>query len=55
MNHNHTCTAYNNVFSLGVVMFAGEQLSSYVPDVGIQETMSEHDEAPLWKIKYVIL
>ena len=34
-------------------MFAGDQLSGYVPDVGIQETMSEHGDAPLWKIKYV--
>jgi hypothetical protein len=40
--------------SLGVVMLAGEKLSSYIPDVGIQETMSEHGEAPLWKIKYYL-
>ncbi|XP_046840186.1 uncharacterized protein LOC124434345 isoform X2 [Xenia sp. Carnegie-2017] len=35
-----------------VVMFGGKQLSSYVPDVGIQETMTEHGNSPLWKIKY---
>ena len=36
-------------------MFGGAQLSSYVPDVGIQESMNEHGHVPLWKIKYVML
>ena len=38
----------------GVVMFGGDHLSSYVPDVGVQESMNEHGDAPLWKIKYVM-
>lgn len=35
-----------------VVMFGGDRLSSYVPDVGVKETMTEHGDVPLWKIKY---
>ena len=35
-------------------MFGGDHLSSYVPDVGVQETMTEHGDVPLWKIKYVV-
>jgi hypothetical protein len=35
-------------------MFGGDRLSSYVPDVGVQETMTEHGDVPLWKIKYVV-
>lgn len=35
-----------------LVMFGGENLTSFVPDVGIQESMTEHGNVPLWKIRY---
>ena len=34
-------------------MFGGEFLTSFVPEVGIQERMQEHGKEPLWKMKYV--
>ena len=33
-------------------MFGGELLTSFVPEVGVQERMREHGKDPLWKIKY---
>ena len=33
-------------------MFGGEFLTSFVPEVGVQERMREHGKDPLWKIKY---
>lgn len=33
-------------------MFGGEFLTSFVPEVGVQERMKEHGKDPLWKIKY---
>ena len=33
-------------------MFGGEFLTSFVPEVGVQERMLEHGKDPLWKIKY---
>lgn len=33
-------------------MFGGEFLTSFVPEVGVQEQMREHGKDPLWKIKY---
>jgi len=41
-----------NLFSLGLIMFGGEFLTSFVPEVGVQEQMREHGKDPLWKIKY---
>ena len=38
--------------SLGLIMFGGEFLTSFVPEVGVQEQMREHGKDPLWKIKY---
>lgn len=35
-------------------MFGGEALTSFVPEVGVQETMKEHGKDPLWKIRWVI-
>lgn len=35
-----------------LIMFGGEFLTSFVPEVGIQERMREHGKDPLWKIKY---
>ena len=32
-------------------MFGGEFLTSFVPEVGVQERMLEHGKDPLWKIK----
>ena len=38
---------------LGLIMFGGElNLTSFVPEVGVQECMKEHGKDPLWKIKY---
>ena len=34
-------------------MFGRElNLTSFVPEVGVQECMKEHGKDPLWKIKY---
>lgn len=41
-----------NASSLGLIMFGGEFLTSFVPEVGVQEQMREHGKDPLWKIKY---
>ena len=30
----------------------GQFLTSFVPEVGVQERMKEHGKDPLWKIKY---
>lgn len=35
-----------------LIMFGGEFLTSFVPEVGVQERMREHGKDPLWKIKY---
>ncbi|EDO44378.1 predicted protein [Nematostella vectensis] len=35
-----------------LIMYGGEQLVSYVPEVGVQEHMKEHGSDPLWKIRY---
>ncbi|RMX52814.1 hypothetical protein pdam_00012212, partial [Pocillopora damicornis] len=35
-----------------LIMFGGELLTSFVPEVGVQERMREHGKDPLWKIKY---
>ena len=37
---------------LGLIMFGGKFLTSFVPEVGVQERMKEHGKDPLWKIKY---
>ena len=38
---------------LGLIMFGGElNLTSFVPEAGVQERMKEHGRDPLWKIKY---
>ena len=38
---------------LGLIMFGGEFLTSFVPEVEVQERMKEHGKDPkLWKIKY---
>ena len=37
---------------LGLNMFGGEFLISFVPEVGVQERMKQHGKDPLWKIKY---
>ena len=37
---------------LGLIMFGGEFLTSFVPEVGVQECMKEHGKDPVWKIKY---
>lgn len=35
-----------------VVMIGGDVISAYVPEVGIQETLREHKDAPIWKLRY---
>ena len=37
---------------LGLIMFGGEFLTRFVPEVGVQERLKEHGKDPLWKIKY---
>ena len=37
---------------LGLIMFGGEFLTSFVPEAGVQECMKEHGKDQLWKIKY---
>ena len=37
---------------LGLIIFGGEFLTSFVPEAGVQERMKEHGKDPLWKIKY---
>ena len=38
---------------LVLIMFGRElNLTSFVPEVGVQECMKEHGKDPLWKIKY---
>ena len=37
---------------LGLIMFGGEVLTSFVLEVGVQECMKEHGKDPQWKIKY---
>ena len=36
----------------GLIMSGGEFLTSFAPEVGVQERMKEHGKDPLWKIKY---
>lgn len=55
--HSVTATPemYNGALDDGfpsVLMFGGEQLSAYVPDAGIKETISVNREAPIWKLRY---
>ena len=37
--------------SSGLLMFGGDQVSAYVPDVGIQEALKENRESPIWKLR----
>ena len=37
---------------LGLIMFGGDFLTSFVPEVGVQERVKEHGKDLLWKIKY---
>ena len=37
---------------LGLIIFGGEFLISFVPEAGVQERMKEHGKDPQWKIKY---
>ena len=36
---------------LGLIMFGGEFLTTFFPEVGVQECMKEHGKDPLWNIK----
>lgn len=33
-------------------MCGGEMVSSYVPDIGVQEVLKDHKKMPVWKLKY---
>ena len=41
----------NLTISSGLLMFGGDQVSAYVPDVGIQEALKENRESPIWKLR----
>ncbi|GIX93494.1 WD_REPEATS_REGION domain-containing protein [Caerostris extrusa] len=34
------------------MMIGGDVISGYVPEVGIQEKLSEHGSLPIWKLRY---
>eukprot|EP00058_Branchiostoma_floridae_P008990 XP_002594478.1 hypothetical protein BRAFLDRAFT_124957 [Branchiostoma floridae] len=38
-----------------LIMLGGDSISAYVPEVGIQELLQEHGEAPVWKISSLVL
>lgn len=44
-------TANEDGFS-SLLMLGGDSISSYVPNVGVQEKLNEHREAPIWKLRY---
>ncbi|ELU09697.1 hypothetical protein CAPTEDRAFT_226153 [Capitella teleta] len=35
-----------------VIVYGGDTASSYVPEVGIQEKLSENNNNPVWKVRY---
>ena len=37
---------------LGLIMFGGEFLTSFVPEAGVKGRMKEHGKDPRWQIKY---
>ena len=47
-----SCLTVAFLVLIGLIMFGGELLTSFVPEVGVQERMREHGKDPLWKIKY---
>ena len=47
-----SCLTVAFLVFIGLIMFGGELLTSFVPEVGVQERMREHGKDPLWKIKY---
>lgn len=44
-------TAAEDGFS-SLLLLGGDSISSYVPNVGVQEKLNEHREAPIWKLRY---
>lgn len=37
---------------LGVIMSGGDKITSYVPNLGIQESFCENRDKPIWKVRY---
>ncbi|KAK7601790.1 hypothetical protein V9T40_009231 [Parthenolecanium corni] len=35
-----------------LVMCGGKEITAYVPDVGVKETVRNQDESPVWKLRY---
>lgn len=40
------------VYFLGVIMSGGDKITSYVPNLGIQESFCENRDKPIWKVRY---
>lgn len=38
---------------VGLLMCGGDEISAYVPDMGIKEILREHEDNPIWKLRYV--
>lgn len=34
-------------------MCGGKEITAYVPDVGVKETVRNQDESPVWKLRYL--
>lgn len=40
------------ILFLGVIMSGGDKITSYVPNLGIQESFCENRDKPIWKVRY---
>ena len=38
---------------IGLVMCGGNEITAYVPDIGLKETVCNPDDSPVWKLRYV--
>jgi hypothetical protein len=52
---SHQCSInkmFYCLFFLGVIMSGGDKITSYVPNLGIQESFCENRDKPIWKVRY---
>lgn len=40
------------ILPLGLLLLGGDSVSSYVPNVGVQEKLNDHRDGPVWKMRY---
>lgn len=40
---------------LGLLMCGGKEITAYVPDMGVKETLRDHEDSPIWKLRYLII